>query len=209
MGDVLDRLLGSLCHRSGDYPASLSLCLRCSAVYAGFLAGLVFEACARGVGRRSPGRAALALSGLGFVLMAVVGIGGLYGVIQAPAVVKAWTGFYFGAAIAGCTSVALLAELGAPAARSDGTVPARLVLLLVFGVWAWALSVGDRAAFQALAAAAGAGIPATFALVNLALSLVVLRPVRGVGLRMALAAGMAVLLTLAEAAAFALWRRAW
>lgn len=207
MGEMLNTLLSSICHRSGGHADVLPLCVRCSGVYAGVLLGLFFEIGLLARGRARPGRAAFVIGASGLALMAVVGLGRVYGLFATPEPVTLFTALYFGASVAFFAAASVAHELG-PAQRVERRrAPARAVLLAALAAGALAVRLDWTPALHLLGLLASAGLAVTFLGVNFAFALVVLRGMKRVGRRLPAAASAGVALAAVEFLLFFLWRQ--
>ena len=207
MDALFDSLLDAICHRGGQYADHLPLCLRCSSVYAGVAIGGVFEIAVWLWHRRRPGKAALALNAAALGLMAVVGLGGLYGVFSVPQAVKMFTALYFGSAVASLAVWAVCSELAAPKSQESGQgLVSRGILLVILVSCTYAMGSGIAWVLRTLGALAVAGLVVGFLAVNFAFALVLLRGVRRRNWRVGISAPVVVGLTAFEFVLFALWR---
>ena len=207
MDALSDSLLDAICHRGGEYADLLPLCLRCSSVYAGVLIGGVFETAMWLCRRRRPGKAALAANAAALGLMAVVGIGGLYGLFSVPEAVKIFTALYFGSAVASLAVWAICSELAAVTSQESGLgLVSRVILLVILVSCTYAVGQGIAWVLRTLGALAVAGLVVGFLAVNFAFALVLLRRVRRRNWRVGISAPVVVGLTAVEFAFFTLWR---
>ena len=206
MREFLDILLNSVCHREGA-SAGMALCLRCSCVYTGVFAGLIFEILRRIYGKVKGSAKVYWVAAGGLALMAVVGLGGLSDFWAIPGWLKVFAALYFGWAIAFFSVTAIAVELGmTKQKRTDGLLP-RIGLLGIFVVCtilfelrvAWVLRILDVCGL--------AGLAAAFFAVNFALALVLLRGIKRLRARIALCLLLLFAFVAAEFALFFLWRR--
>ena len=207
MNELADSLLSRICHRQGVHSDLLPLCLRCSCVYAGALAGAVFEAVRRALGSGHPGHTAYWISGTGLVLMALVGLGGLHKLVWVPDVVKVFTALYFGWSVAFLALSSTVHELDLTRSPSVERARGRWMFMAALVVWTAGVGLGWSWVLHVLAVLAGAGVVTTFLLVNLAVSLVLLRRVRRRLWRVGLSLALVPTLTAAEFVLFSVWRR--
>ena len=207
MNELADSLLSRICHRQGVHSDLLPLCLRCSCVYAGALAGAVFETVRRALGGGHPGNTAYWMGGTGLLLMAAVGFGGLYRQLAVPDVVKVFTALYFGWSVAFLALASTVRELELARSPCVEWARWRWAFMAVLVAWTAAVGLGWAWVLHVLAVLAVAGVVTTFVLVNLAVSLVLLRRVRRRLWRIALSAAMVPTLTATELVLFSVWRR--
>jgi len=207
LADLPDIVIRSICHGGGEHADLLPLCLRCSSVYAGVVLGLTFEAVCLALDKTA-GRKAILLNSVGLALMAVTGIGGLYG-LPSPEVVKVTIGLFFGTAVGFFAASAVAHEL-APR-RPGGKEPLLLRVLFLAAILSWGvLAASDaRWSFRVLGVFATTGVPAAFVSVNLAIPLGLLRRPWGSHRRLILAILLMAAFAAAEIAGFALWRSLW
>jgi hypothetical protein len=182
------------------------LCLRCASVYAGAALGILFETVCRILGART-GKASILLANTGVAAMAIVGLGGLYGLTSADSL-KVFVALYFGSSLTFFAVSSIAHELALNSRRGEQFVP-RLALLGLLMLWAAKIATQQGWAMPLLGALATVGIPATFLVVNLAFGLVLLRKVVDRRWRLALAIPLAAILMACEFAFLALWRHLW
>jgi uncharacterized membrane protein len=205
MHELVNTLLDSVCHRSGPYAEVLPLCLRCSSVYAGALAGLAFEWSLMAAGRAAARRADFVLNACALFAMAVVGFGRLYGVLAVPDVITVFTAMWFGSAVAFFASVPIAAQLDQARGRRRGPL-ARVGLPGVLAGWSVAVSAGWMPAVYATGLLAWIGLPLTFLAVNGAFALVLFGGIRREGARICAVLSLSLPLVVVEFLLFHLWR---
>lgn len=201
---MVDAALSLICHRGGPHADVLPLCLRCSSVYAGLLVGAAYELSLRLWLQRRPCRPALGLSVAGLLLMAVVGLAGLYGLWAAPEAVKVFSGLGFGWAIAFLAVATIDHELAWPTVAAE-PLAARLAGLLALA--GWAALIARESTLGLLGLLAWAGVWAAFGLANFALGLVLARSLGRRAWRLLAAVPLAFLLIGVEFFLFTLWRQ--
>ena len=184
----------------------LPLCLRCSSVYAGACAGVVFEVGLWLTRRPRIATWAIVLNGLAFPVMALVGFAGVYRLAAAPEAVKVFSALWFGSALAFFATNAILGATGAKARAGRSLLP-RLGLLAGLGAFTALVAADSAAALRALAIVALPGLVLVFIMVNGAFALNLLRGLRRPAARYAGASALTACLIAAELALFALWRR--
>lgn len=170
-------------------------------MYAGILAGVVFEALLQGVCSLRPGRKAVLAASAALAMMAVVGFGGIYKLFETPECVTVFTALWFGSAIAFFAVIAQTKGTG----RRDEPFAVRLALPAGLVVTALLVAADSSWALPAIGAMAVPGLCAGLALVNFAVAFSLL----GAAGRKVRVAGSALLVPVfaaVELILFRLWR---
>jgi len=207
MSDYLNEILNSICHRGGPHEGLLPLCLRCSCVYAGAFTGIIFEVLLQLWRKRKPGKVDFYLAASALALMGVVGVSGLYGFSIIPDILKIFSAFCFGWAVAFFAISAIGAELDSTAFEPQRLPLKRIALLVLFAVWTLALRCGGEWSLKMLSGFALPGLFSAFLTVNFAFAFVLLRRLPRASLRFGGSFVVLALMAAVEFALFHFWRR--